>query len=455
MAVPAQTNWPSFRGSSASGLAVQSETPASWNMETRQNVAWKTAVPGLGHSSPAIWGDRLFVTTAVNKDKSAPLKVGLYGDPASAEDNESQQWQVYCLDKSSGNVIWQVTAYEGQPKVPRHPKATHANCTVATDGANVVAFFGSEGLYCYSMEGHLRWKKDFGKLKVSPMVYNDSPDPKGLDLDWGFASSPIIDNGRVFVQCDTYTNGFVAAYNLFDGKELWRTKRDDTGTWSTPNVCLEGPHPQLLVNGYRHMGGYDLATGKEIWRLSGGGDCPVPTPIVWNGLIFLMSAHGPRSPIFAVKTDAAGDISLKEGASTNRYVAWSIRKGGAYMDTPLIYDGLLYSCQTDGILSCFDAETGKQLYKERLGSGGDGFTASPVASRDRIYVASEQGSVYVLKPGNEFKVVATNRMGEICMASPAISEGMLFFRTQDHVVAIGGGRRQDRVRVKPNSTKGE
>src|SRR5213075_807867 len=152
----------------------------------------------------------------------------------------------------------------------------------------------------------------------------------------------MIYNGRVFVQCDTYTNGFVAALNLSDGKEVWRTARDDSGTWSTPNI-LEGARPQLLVNGYRHMGGYDLDTGKEIWRLSGGGDCPTPTPVVWNNLIFLMSAHGPRGPIFAVKTDAVGDISLKEGAGTNQYVAWSIRKGAAYMGTPLVYEGRLYS----------------------------------------------------------------------------------------------------------------
>jgi outer membrane protein assembly factor BamB len=432
----AQTNWPSFRGSFASGIATDSETPATWNTGTGQHIGWKTPIPGLGHSSPVIWGPRLFVTTAVNEKKAAALKVGLYGEPESAEDNDVQRWEVFCLDKSSGKILWQVTSREGSPKVPRHPKATHANCTVATDGTNIVGFFGSEGLYCYDMDGHLRWQKDFGRLKVSPTVYNDAPDPKGTDLDWGFASSPVIYNGRVFVQCDTFTNGFVAAFDLADGEQVWRTSRDDSGTWSTPNICLEGPRPQLIVNGYRHMGGYDLATGAEIWRLSGGGDCPVPTPVVWNGLIFLMSAHGPRSPIYAVKTDAAGDISLKDGASTNRHMAWSIRKGGSYMQTPVIYESRLYSCHVDGILSCFDAASGKLLYKERLGSGGDGFTASPAASRDRIYFTSEQGAVYVVKPGPVFNVIATNQMGEVCMATPAISGETLFFRTQGKVVAI-------------------
>jgi outer membrane protein assembly factor BamB len=436
-AAGAQTNWPSFRGLNGAGIAAGVETATTWDAEKPKNILWKTPIPGLGHSSPVIWGDRLFVTTAVNQTKAAPLKVGLYGDPESADDNDVQQWRVFCLDKRTGKVHWQTTAHEGRPKVRRHPKATHANCTIATDGANVVAFFGSEGLYCYDLDGRMRWRKDLGTLKVSPMVYNDTPDPKGADLDWGFASSPIIYSNRVLVQCDALTNGFVAAFDLADGKQVWRTRREDTGTWSTPNVCANCPRPQLLVNGWKHMGGYDLQTGEEIWRMSGGGDCPVPTPIVWKDLVFLMSAHGPRSPIYAVRTDAKGDVSLRGGASTNQCVSWSVLRGGAYMQTPLIYGECLYSCKNDGVLSCFEASTGKELYKERLGAGGDGFTASPVASDGKLYFTSEQGAVFVVKPGASFTVLATNQMHEICMATPAISEGAIFFRTQGHVVAVG------------------
>ena len=409
-------------------------------MEKSQDILWKTPIPGLGHSSPIIWGDRLFVTTAVNQSKAAPLKVGLYGDPLAADDNEVQQWKIFCLNKRTGAILWQTTAHEGAPKAPRHPKATHANCTMATDGSNVLAFFGSEGLYCYDLDGHERWKKDLGTLRANPTVYNDSPAPLMSVLEWGFASSPIIYSNRVFVQCDVLSNGFVAAFDLANGEEVWRTPRKDTGTWSTPNVCTEGPRPQLVVNGYSHMGGYDLRTGEEIWRMSGGGDCPVPTPVVWHDLIFLMSAHGPRSPIYAVRTDATGDVSLRGGASTNAHVAWSVPRGGSYMETPLIYEDNLYTCQTTGVLSCYEAATGKQLYKERLGAGDDGFTSSPVASEGRLYFASEQGTVFVVKPGTNFTVLATNRMGEVCMATPAISEGALFFRTQGHVVAVGGSK---------------
>jgi outer membrane protein assembly factor BamB len=432
----AQVNWPSFRGPGANGLAPGAATATAWNVQKSENVLWQTPIPGLGHSSPIIWGDRLYVTTAVNERKTAPLKVGLYGDPKSADDNDEQQWRVYCLDRKTGALLWQSTACQGVPPVKRHPKATHANCTMATDGTNVLAFFGSAGLYCYDLDGHLRWKKDLGILRANPTVYNDAPDPTGWMLEWGFASSPILFEGRLFVQCDVLTNGFVAAFNAADGRELWRTRRDDTATWSTPNICTAGPRPQLIVNGWKHMGGYDLQTGKEIWRLSGGGDCPVPTPLMWRDLIFLVSAHGPRSPIYAVRADAVGDISLRAGASTNQYLAWSVRRGGSYMQTPLVYGDFLYNCQTDGVLSCYQAATGSLVYKERLGSGGDGFTASPVASNGKLYFTSERGAVYVVKPGAAFTVLATNQMDEICMATPAISRETLFFRTQGHVIAI-------------------
>jgi len=435
-----QTNWPLFRGANASGLAAGQTTPTFWDLEKSLNVRWRIPLPGLGHSSPIVWGDRLFVTTAVNQHKAAPLKVGLYGSPDSAEDNDAQQWKVLCFNKRTGEILWDKTAHEGVPRLKRHPKATHANCTMATDGRSVVAFFGSEGLYCYDLEGHPRWQKDWGALRTSPMIYDDKPFAEGAELEWGFASSPVIYNNRVYVQCDVLTNGFVTALDLADGKEIWRTRRDDTATWSTPTIIPDGPRPQLVVNGWNHMGGYDLVTGQEIWRMSGGGDCPTPTPVCGQGLIFLMSAHGPRKPIYAVRPDAVGDVSLRDGASTNKYVAWSSPRGASYMETPLIYGDHLYSCHIDGVLSCYEATTGKLLYKERLGTGSEGFTASPVASDGKLYFTGEQGNVFVVKPGTTFSVLATNSMGEVCMATPAISEGTIFFRTQGHLVAVADGK---------------
>jgi len=435
-----QTNWPSFRGPGARGIGEGPATVTTWDLDASRNIRWKTPLPGLGHSSPVIWGDRLFVTTAVSRKGAADLKVGLYGDPGSSEDKGVQTWKVICLDKRTGAVLWDQTACENAPRQKRHPKATHANCTSATDGESIVSFFGSEGIFCHDLTGKLRWKKDWGTLRTSPVVYNGKPWPEGADLEWGFASSPILHNHRVYVQCDILTNGFVAALDAADGREIWRTRRNDTGTWSTPTVCLEGPRPQLLVNGWSHLGGYDLATGAEIWRMAGGGDCPTPTPVVDHGLIFLTSAHGPRKPIYVVRTDATGDVSLRDDTGTNRYVAWSTLRGGAYMQTPLIYEGRLYSCQIDGVLSCFEATTGKLLYKERLGTGGEGFSASPVACEGKLYFTSEQGNIFVVKPGAEFTVLATNRMGEACMATPAISDGVLYVRTQSRLAAIAEGR---------------
>ena len=436
----AQTNWPSFRGTFATGVSPGKAPPTVWDVAKSKNILWKTPIPGLGHSCPVIWGDRVFVTTAVNQQKQSPLKVGLYGDVDSAEDNEVQQWRLLCLNKRTGTVLWSQTVHEGVPKLKRHMKASHANCTVTTDGTHVVAFFGSEGLYCFDMDGKLRWQRDFGLLRTSPVIYEDKPFAEGIDLEWGFASSPVLHENRVYLQCDVLTNSFIAALDVADGKQIWKTPRADTATWSTPTVCLESPRPQLIVNGWRHMGGYDLQTGEEIWKMSGGGDCPVPTPIVSQGLIFLTSAHGPRRPMYAVRLDATGDISLQTGTQTNRSVVWSALRGGSYMQTPLAYGEFLYSSHVDGVLSCYDLKTGRQWYKERLGRGGDGFTASPVAAGGKIYFTSEQGVVVVLKVGATYNVMATNPLGELCMATPAISDGVLFFRTQGHLIAVGEKR---------------
>lgn len=432
--------WPSFRGPKASGVATGSVTVASWDVSTGRNIRWKTPLPGLGHSSPVLGDGRLFVTTAVSESGAAPLKVGLYGSPDSADDAGTQQWKLLCLDAATGRLRWERTVHRGVPRQKRHAKASHANCTPAMDGRRVVAFFGSEGLFCYDVDGRELWRRDFGVLRSSPKVYNDTPDPVGEGLEWGFASSPVIHGERVFLQCDQLTNGFIAALDLRDGKELWRVPRSDTATWSTPNVDASGPRPQLVVNGWSHMGGYDLETGVEIWRMAGGGDCPVPTPIFGRGLVYLTSAHGPRRPVYAVRLDARGDISLPKGETTNRFVAWShLRNAGSYMQTPLLLGDLLYSCHDDGILSCFEADTGRLLYKERLGTGGEGFTASPVASEGKIYFTGEQGSVFVVAPGRTFTVMATNRMNEVCMATPSIAGKVIYFRTAGQLVAVGAG----------------
>ena len=421
-------DWPQFRGKNASGVTEQSYLPVAWNTETYSNVRWKTAIPGLGHASPIVAGERVFIVTAANDDPSPPLRVGLYGDIAPVKDDSVHTWYLYCLDRGTGRIFWKRSVVEGVPKIKRHTKATHANSTPATDGTHVVVSLGSEGLYCFDVHGRLCWKKDLGLL--------DSGFYMVPAAQWGFGSSPIIYRNRVIVQCDVQKDSFLAAFDIGTGRELWRTPRQDVPTWSTPTIH-EGPdRTVLIVNGYKHSGGYDPFTGRELWKLPGGGDIPVPTPVVANGLIFLASAHGAKAPLVAVRAGAAGEITAPaEGASTDA-IAWYKNRDGTYMQTPLVYGDYLYACKDNGVLSCYAARTGDLLYRERLGGGQAGFTASPVAADGKILFTSEPGDIYVVQAGPQLKLLATNRMGDVCMTTPAISGRFLIVRTKSHVYGI-------------------
>ena len=247
------------------------------------------------------------------------------------------------------------------------------------------------------------WKKDFGAL--------DSGFFMAPEAQWGFASSPIIHNGRVIVQADVQKGSFVAAFDVRTGKELWRTPRADVPTWSTPAVVNMNGRDQVIVNGWKHIGGYDLETGKEVWRMTGGGDIPVPTPIVAHGLVFITNAHGKMAPIYAIKPTATGDISLKEGETSNAHIAWSYLRDGGYMQTPIVVGDILYVCRDNGVLSAFDAKTGVRHYQARLGDGRTGFSASAVAAGGRIYFTSEDGDVYVVKAGTDLRAAGDEPAG--------------------------------------------
>ncbi len=421
-------DWPQFRGKRAAGVAERSYLPIKWNTETYSNVRWKTAMPGLGHASPIVSGERVFIVTSTSSDPKPSLRVGLYGDIRSVNDDSIHEWLIYCLDRETGSILWKRTVHKGVPMIKRHTKATHANSTPATDGRRVVVFLGSEGLYCYDVRGRLCWKNDLGPL--------DSGFYMVPAAQWGFASSPIIYRDIVIVQCDVQKNSFLAAFDLGTGRELWRTPRQDVPTWSTPTIH-EGPdRTELIVNGYKHSGGYDPLTGRELWRIVGGGDIPVPTPIVADGLIYLASAHGMKAPLCAVRVGASGEITPPaEGTSTDS-VAWYKNRDGTYMQTPLVYWDNLYACKDNGVLSCYAARTGELLYRERLGSGQTGFTASPVAADGKIFITSELGEIHVVRAGPRFELLATNSMGDVCMATPAISGQFLIVRTKSNVYGI-------------------
>jgi outer membrane protein assembly factor BamB len=422
-------DWPQFRGIAAGGIAEGFSLPTTWNAADGTNVLWKTPVPGLGLSSPIVWGNDLFISTSISGKKDAGLRVGLYGDVQPVVDDTPHEWRVYALDKNTGAVKWQQTAYTGVPKIKRHTKATHANSTLATDGERVIAFFGSEGLYAYDLKGKLLWKKDLGVLDAG---WYTAP-----EMQWETGSSPVIHDGMVIVQADVQKGSFLAMFDARDGREVWRVARNDVPTWSTPTVHTVNGQTQILVNGMRQVGAYDFKTGKEIWKLSGGGDIPVPTPVVSEGLVYVTNAHGPQSPVYAIKETATGDVSLKPDTTSNEGVAWSAPRVGGYMCTPLVYKGLAYIVRYNGVLNVFDAKTGENKYTQRLGGATSAFTSSPVANDGKVYIASEDGQVFVLKAGPTYEVLAMNEMATPVLATPAISEGRLLLRTQDQVMAIG------------------
>lgn len=422
-------NWPSFRGPGAGGVLEGLDLPERWEAATGQGIRFKVAIPGLAHSSPVIWGDRLFVTTAVSSERDASFKPGLYGSGEASPDRSVQEWRILCIDKKSGKLLWEKTATKGSPKDKRHIKSSYANSTPATDGEHVVALFGSEGLFCYSIRGEFLWKKDLGRMDVGAY---DLP-----SYEWGGASSPIIHDGKVIVQCDQQKGSFLLAADLKTGQTVWMTPRDELPSWGTPTVYPGKTRAELVTNGSNFIRGYDPATGAELWRLGGSSKITAPTPVYGEGLIIVASGRAPERPIFAIRPGAAGDLTLQGNETSNQFVAWSMTRRGGYMPTPLIYRSLLYVLNNDGLLGCYDLQTGAEHYQERVPHRSFGFSASPVAADGKIYLAGEDGLVFVLQAGTQLKLLATNSVGEPLMATPALSDGTLYLRGSRHLFAVG------------------
>jgi outer membrane protein assembly factor BamB len=421
-------NWPQFRGPQASGLSADA-TPLTWNVEQGENIRWQTSIPGLAHSSPIIWENRIYLATAVRPGAKADLKIGLYGAGDSYKEKEPHQWRLLCLDKTSGAVLWDKLEHESVPRLERHTKATHCNSTPATDGKRIVAMFGSEGLFCFDMSGQRLWHQDLGKLHAGPF--------NATNLQWGFASSPVLHDNKVIAQCDTLTDPFLAVFDAADGRELWRAKRNEVATWSTPIVATAAGRSQIIVSGWKQTGGYDFSTGRELWNLKEGGDIPIASPILTSDLVILTSGHGKYRPMRAVRLNATGDITPPEMGATNQAVVWCHPKKGNYIQTPIVIGDLLWGCLDNGIVTCFEVKTGKLHYEERIGTGSQGFSASPVAAAGRLYFTGEQGNVFVIAATNKFTVLATNELGGISLSTPAVSEGTLFFRTTEKLLAVG------------------
>lgn len=419
----AETAWPSFRGIDASGVADGHGLPERWNVATGENIRWKTAIPGLAHSSPIVWNDRVFVTSAVSARADATFKPGLYGEGTASEDRSTHKWIVIALDARTGKPVWQQIAHEGAPREKRHIKSTYASATPATDGRVVIAFFGSQGVHAYSFDGRPLWKKDLGHLDVGAY---DIP-----SYEWGTASSPVIYNGRVIVQVDTSNEDYLLALDAATGREIWRTSRDELPSWGTPTVVKAGGRTEIVTNSSNFVYGYDFDTGNELWRLGGSSQITAPTPVFASDAIIVASGRRPVAPILAIKPGAAGNIT---GTAS---VLWQKTQRGPYMPTPVIYRDQLYVLGNAGIFDSYNYRTGDEVYRSRLLHKGSGFSASPVVSDGRLFASSEDGDIFVVRTGPAFDVLAQNSMNEPLMATPAIANSTLYVRGLKTLFAIG------------------
>ena len=426
----APRNWPSFRGEGGSGNADGQRVVTEWDVTTGRNIKWKTPIPGIANSSPITWGNRVFVTTAISKSGDKTFRTGLYGDVKPVEDLSEHEWKVYALDKATGKIVWERTPFSGVPRVKRHPKASQANSTPVTDGRSIVAAFGSIGLLvAWDMNGKELWRADLGILDSGWFF-----DP---GVQWGHSSSPIIHGNSVILQADMQKGSYVAAWDLATGKQLWKTARtDEIPTWGTPAIVRASSGRSELVTNGTKVRGYDPATGKLLWTLGPNSEVTVGTPVTGHNLVFVTGGYPPVRPIYAIRPGANGDISLPKGSESSDAIAWSNMTEGTYIPTPLVYGEHLFTMNNNGIVNAYAALTGLRAFRGRIGEGG-AFSASPVAADGRLYVASEDGEVYVVSAGPGFTQIAKNDMKEVIMATPAISDGLIVVRTLGHVYGIG------------------
>lgn len=414
-------NWPSFRG--AAGGTAPGNPPTAWDLARGTNVAWKTAISGLGHSSPVVWGDRVYVTSAVSSTGEDEFKNGRGAGIASATDIGTQEWRLYAIDRRTGKIIWQRTAAQSAPLAQRHVKNSYATATPATDGKHIVAVMGSQGLFCYDASGRLLWRKELGTLDLGM-----AKDP---GTRYGSGSSPVIDGTRVIIQNDRRQDSSLAAYDIASGNEIWRSPRDEQSSWATPLVARVGSRALVITNSPQRVRAHDLATGQEIWWMDEGTELKIPTPVLAGDAVIVTGGFPSGSkPIFAIPLAASGEVRATD-------LRWKVERGSSYTMTPLVYDGLLYVGGDNGVLSAYDVTTGERIYQTRLGEGTSSFSASPIAASGRLYVVSEDGNVYTVRAGRTFELLATNSLDAVTLATPAIDGNLLIIRTRTQLVALG------------------
>jgi outer membrane protein assembly factor BamB len=418
----ADANWPQFRGSH-SAVSDGADLPDTWS--TTRNVAWKTEIPGRGWSSPVVWGDKVFLTSVVGDGKGKLPRKGLYvADVIGKVPPGSYRWKVYCLDLGGGKVLWEKTAHQGKAPRAIHVKNSYATETPVTDGRRLYVYFGNLGLFCYDLTGKELWSHKFRSHRTR--------------YGWGPAASPVLHKDRVFIVNDNEEKSYLAAFDTRTGREVWRTPRPEKSNWATPLVWENAKRTEILTAGSDKVRSYGL-DGKPLWELGGMSSISIPTPSAARGLVYVSSGYTLdlfHRPVFAVRPGAAGDISLPAGKTQSASVAWCQPMAGPYNPSPVVYGDHVYVLYDKGRLSCFDAATGKPTYKGMRLEGGNAFTASPVAGAGKVYCLSEDGDTFVVRAGPEFRVLARNRLDEMCLATPALVRDSLIIRTASKVYRI-------------------
>jgi outer membrane protein assembly factor BamB len=418
--VSAGDRWPGWRGD-GQGIARDARLPLEWT--AARNVAWKTEIPGRGLSSPIVWSDRLFLTTAVEGDVVPGAKAVKhvaegqeFVHPDAIGADRRHAFKLLSLDAKDGRVLWERTAWEGTPVDSRHKKASFASPTAATDGERVYAYFGSEGLFAYDFEGTLAWKFDPGVVGT---------------MGVGVGTSPILYRDLVILLCDE-DNGeksYLVALDRRTGKEKWRVARTIEVSWATPVVVSAAGRDELVTAGNQLVQAYDPLTGRELWRMKGLESNAVTTPLVGDGVVVVSSGF-PSKITIAVKPGGSGDVT------DSPQVLWRYGKGSAYVPSPILYDGHVYLLTDKGLLTCLDARTGEVRYEGARPPAPASFMASPVAVNGHLLLMSQDGDTFVVKAGPHFQVVATNPLGEPISASAAAAGGRLYIRGERHLFAV-------------------
>lgn len=418
-----ETNWPQWRGPGGAGISEETGFPTEWSPAS--NIKWSTEIEGRGHSSPVVWGDRIFLTTSLKGElvpgRKAPVHLDFnnqpgYMHPDAVDVEYRHTMKVLAVDANTGKVLWNQPAFEGLMEDDHHRKNTYASSTVATDGELVYAFFESLGIYAYDFDGKLRWKTSVGNI---------------IKAGLGPGTSPILYKNLIILQCDQEmgAGSSIIALDKKTGAQVWKTERTTRRSWATPIVVRVGDRDELVASGAEMVVGYDPATGKELWRADGTQSHPIPSPVAGHGLAF-MSAGSQQKRAFAIKLGGSGDLT---GSPS---VVWRYNKGAAYVPSPILYGDYFYLMTDVGIVTCLEATTGKLIYEGGRVPVPASFTASFVAFDGKLMMTSEDGDSFLIKAGPEFTVLATNSVGEPVYASPALSNGVIYIRGERRLFAI-------------------